>query len=377
MSEDVEPIPLVDLAWQHAQVAEEVERGFADVMTHTAFINGDAVRAFESAFAEYCGVGHVVGVANGTDAVELALRAVGVGRGDRVVLPANTFIATAEAVQRAGADTVLVDCEPDHLLIDPATAAAAVRQSGARAVVGVDLFGQRAPAAALASEVAGLDCSVVEDAAQSQGATADGAGIGSSARVAATSFYPGKNLGAYGDAGAVLTDDPDLAAWIATTADHGSRVRYHHELMGMNSRLDTLQAVVLNAKLARLDAWNDLRRAAAHRYVDLLRGTAGITLPATAPGNVHVWHLFPVRVAHRDVVLERLHGAKIGSGIHYPVPIHLQPAFAFLGHGPGDFPIAEAAAAEMISLPLYPGITSSQQERVVEVLTRAVAEAAS
>ncbi|QXC61707.1 DegT/DnrJ/EryC1/StrS family aminotransferase [Aquihabitans sp. G128] len=370
------PVPLVDLAWQHAEVAAEVEAGFASVLARTAFVKGPEVAAFEEAFAAYTGAAHVVGVANGTDAVELALRACGVGRGDKVVLPANTFIATAEAVDRAGADPVLVDCDPTFQLIDATQVAAAVAASDARAVVGVDLFGQCAPLRELAEAVAGTGCAVVEDAAQSQGATSDGAGIGTLARIAGTSFYPGKNLGAYGDGGAVLTTDAELADWVRTTADHGSKVRYQHELMGMNSRLDTLQAVVLSAKLARLDRWNDLRRTAADRYRSALADQEGIGLPATAPGNVHVWHLFPVRVAARDAVLAELHGAGVGAGIHYAVPIHLQPAFAHLGHGPGDFPHAEAAAREIVSLPLFPGITAEQQDRVVEVLLAAVARTA-
>lgn len=366
-------VPLVDLAWQHAQVAAEVEAGFASVLERTAFIKGAEVAAFEEALARYTGTAHVVGVANGTEAVELALRAVGVGRNDQVVLPANTFIATAEAVWRAGATPVLVDCDPVHQLIDPVAAGQAVEDSCARAVVGVDLFGQRAPLEDLAAAVAHRSCAVVEDAAQSQGATRHGAGIGQGAAVAATSFYPGKNLGAYGDAGAVLTDHGDHAEWIRVTADHGSSVRYQHDLPGMNSRLDTLQAVVLSAKLARLDAWNDLRRRAADRYLTLLADQPGIGLPGVLAGNVHVWHLFVVRVHERDRVLAELHAAGIGAGIHYPVPIHLQPAFADLGHGPGDFPNAEAAAAEIVSLPLFPGITEAQQDRVVDALVAAVA----
>jgi dTDP-4-amino-4,6-dideoxygalactose transaminase len=369
---DRSPVPLVDLAWQHRQVAAEVDAGFASVLERNAFIKGAEVMAFEEAFARYTGTAHVVGVANGTDAVELALRAVGVGPADKVVLPANTFIATAEAVWRAGATPVLVDCDPVHQLIDPVAAADAVTDSGARAVVGVDLFGQRAPLEDLADAVADRSCAVVEDAAQSQGATRNGAGIGRGAAVAATSFYPGKNLGAYGDAGAVLTDHPEHAEWIRVTADHGSSVRYEHRLPGMNSRLDTLQAVVLSAKLAQLDGWNDLRRRAADGYLERLADRAGIGLPQVLPGNRHVWHLFVVRVAERDRVLAALQAAGIGAGIHYPVPIHLQPAFAHLGHRPGDFPHAEAAAAEILSLPLFPGITEAQQERVVDALVAAI-----
>jgi dTDP-4-amino-4,6-dideoxygalactose transaminase len=368
---DDEPIPLVDLAWQHAQIATEVEAGFRSVMERTAFVKGSEVAEFEAAFAAYCGVGQTVGVANGTEAIELALRACAIGPGDLVVLPANTFIATAEAVERAGAGVVLVDCDPVHLLIDPALACDRAGDAAVRAVIGVDLYGQCAPLEELRQ---GLDgrALVIEDAAQSQGATRHGAGIGTLAPVAATSFYPGKNLGAYGDGGAVLTDDPDLADRVRVIAEHGSRTKYHHEVVGLNSRLDTLQAVVLLAKLRRLDAWNALRRSAAGFYLAALAVHPEVTLPAVADGNEHVWHLFPVRIAQRDRVAAALQRAGVGTAIHYPVPVHLQPAFAHLGHGPGAFPNAEAAAGELLSLPMYPGISEGQQSRVVEALLAAI-----
>jgi len=368
-----EPIPLVDLGLQHRQIADEIGPELEAVMAATAFVNGPPVAAFEQEFARFSGVDHCVGVANGTDAVELALRAVGVVPGDDVVVPANTFIATAEAVVRAGARPVLVDCDPVHQLIDVDAAVALAEQHRVRAVIAVDLFGQSAPLDDLAGALDGTGCVLVEDAAQSQGATHHGRGIGATAAVAATSFYPGKNLGAYGDAGAVVTNDGDVADRVRLLGDHGSRVRYVHEVVGVNSRLDTLQAVVLRAKLRRLAAWNDERRAAATHYHQALAGTT-VALPTTAPGNEHVWHLFVVRVPDRDSVLDLLHAHGIGAGIHYPVPIHLQPAFAHLGHGPGDFPHVEAAAGEILSLPLFPGITADQQDRVVDGLLRAVSD---
>lgn len=365
------PIPLVDLGIQHRRIADELRPELDAVLDATAFIKGPAVEAFEREFAAHVGAAHCVAVANGTDAVELALRAVGVGPGDRVVVPVNTFIATAEAVVRAGATPVFVDCEPGHQLIDVDGAVAAARAHRARAVVAVDLFGQCAPLDELASALADTDAVLVEDAAQSQGATHHGRGIGGVATIAATSFYPGKNLGAYGDGGAVVTNHADLADRVRLLGDHGSRTRYIHEAVGTNSRLDTLQAVVLRAKLRHLDAWNDERAEAAQRYLDALDGT-GIGLPCTAPDNRHVWHLFVVRVPRRDEVLDGLHRAQIGAGVHYPVPIHLQPAFEPLGHGPGDFPHAEAAASEILSLPVFPGITPAQQDRVVRALLSAL-----
>jgi dTDP-4-amino-4,6-dideoxygalactose transaminase len=368
------PIPLVDLAVQHAQVADEVAAGWDRVTASGAFILGPDVAAFEEEFAEFSGAAHCVGVANGTDALELALRARGVGPGDEVILPANTFIATAEAVSRVGARPVLVDCDPDHLLVDPTLVAKALTDR-TRAVMAVHLYGQMAPVDALADVLPpGVD--LIEDAAQSQGATHHGRRSGSVGAVAGTSFYPGKNLGAYGDAGAVLTQDAGTAQTLRALRAHGGAHKYTHDLVGVNSRLDTLQAVVLRAKLARLAGWNSQRQAAARRYDELLGGHDGIGLPATLPGNEHVWHLYVVRVERRDAALAHLDGAGIGAGIHYPQPVHLLGAYAHLGHGPGDFPVAEAAAGQILTLPLFPGISGAQQERVAAELVAAVGGAA-
>lgn len=365
-------IPLVDLGLQHAEVAEDVERGFAEVLSSGAYVGGPAVRDFERAFAQLIGVRHCIGVANGTDAIELALRACGIGAGDEVVLPANTFVATAEAVARAGAVPVLVDVDKDCLLLDPEAVAAALSPT-TRAVVPVHLFGQTAPVEQVLEAVAGRDdVVVVEDAAQSQGALRHGRPAGSFGAVAATSFYPGKNLGAYGDAGGVMTDDDAIAKRVRLLGNHGSAAKYVHEQLGFNSRMDTLQAVVLRAKLARLPDWNARRQAAADTYDALLVDVPDVRLPARLEGNVDVWHLYVVRVPDRDAVLQRLNAAGIGAGIHYPVPVHLQPAFRGLASGPGSFPVAETAAQEILSLPLYPGITVQQQERVVGALRSAL-----
>ncbi|MEV7521452.1 DegT/DnrJ/EryC1/StrS family aminotransferase [Streptomyces sp. NPDC091371] len=368
-------IPLVDLKAAHAEVAEEVRAGFDRVLAGTAFIGGEEVAAFEREYASFAGAGHCVGVANGTDALELALRASGVGVGDEVVLPANTFIATAGAAARIGARPVLVDCLPDTLLMDPGAALDAVGKA-TRAVVPVHLYGQCADTAALAGGLPG-HVRIVEDAAQSQGATREGRSPGSGG-IAATSFYPGKNLGAYGDAGAVVTDDAETAALVRALANHGGVAKYRHDVAGFNSRLDGLQAVVLRAKLARLAEGNAARRAAAARYDALLADLAAagrVTLPVTAEGNVHVWHLYVVRVdeaSDRDAVVGKLNAEGIGAGVHYPAPVHLTPAYRHLGHGRGDFPHAERAAERMLSLPLFPQITAAQQQRVVDALAGAL-----
>jgi dTDP-4-amino-4,6-dideoxygalactose transaminase len=362
-------IPLVDLAAQHAEVAEVVDIGFRAVLTETAFVGGPHVAAFEQAFADYTGRRACVGVANGTDALELVLRANGVGPGDEVIVPAATFIATAEAPARLGASVVVVDVDPDHLLIDPEQVARHLTPR-TKAVIAVHLYGQLAPMDELARVVAGHDIVLVEDAAQAQGARRNHLGIGSWSQAAATSFYPGKNLGAYGDAGAVVTDDEQLADRVRVLANHGSRRRYDHEVLGGNSRLDALQAVVLSAKLAHLDEWNMARRRAARRYDESLSGHPSIALPRYHDGPDHVWHLYTVRVPERDAVLDHLHRNGIGAGIHYPVPVHRCAPFA--NSAPWGCPVAERAAGELLSLPLHPHVTPEAQDRVVDTLLTAL-----
>lgn len=363
------PVPLLDLAGDHAEVADEIAAGWADVLASTAFVGGAPVAAFEDEYARWAGIAHCVGVGNGTDALELALRALGIGRGHECILPTNTFIATAEAVARAGAVPVLVDCRPDTALIDVDAVAAAVT-ARTRAVLPVHLYGQTAPVeqlrAVLPDRVA-----IVEDAAQAQGAQRHGRPAGSLGDIAGTSFYPGKNLGAYGDAGAVLTERDDLADAVRLLREHGSPRKYEHTVLGFNSRLDGMQAVVLSAKLRHLDAWNAARRAAAALYDELLADVERVGTPVVADGNVPVWHLYVVRVPDRPRVLDTLHAAGIGAAIHYPVPVHLTGAFGHLAGGAGAFPVAEELAGEIISLPMFPGITAAQQERVVAVLASA------
>lgn len=364
-------VPLVDLAWQHAQVADEVQSGWAGVLARTAFILGQEVADFETAYAEFSGVEHCIGVGSGTDAIEIALRAAGLEPGDEVIVPANTFIASAVAVLRAGCSPVLVDVDPLTHLIDVDSVVASLGPR-TRALLPVHLFGQMAPLADLSAAVS-KDIVIVEDAAQSQGASQNGTGSGSVGLVAATSFYPGKNLGAYGEAGAVLTNDADVAQSARAIRDHGSVKKYEHEVLGFNSRLDTLQAVVLQAKLRRLVEWNQARQAAAALYGELLSGIEEVQPPVVAEGNEAVWHMYVVRVRERDRVLAQLHENGVGAGIHYPIPVHLQPAMAMLGYRKGEFPVAEEAAASILSLPLFPGITEEQQRYVVNQLQKALA----
>ena len=363
-------VPLMDLQIQNREVEDQALRAISEVLQAGSFILGPQVDRFEEEYAAFCSVDHCVGVANGTDAVELALRAAGVGPGDEVIVPANTFVATAEAVLHTGADLALVDCD-DDFLIDPAAVDLA-RTPRTRAVVGVDLYGQVAGFEAV-REVVGQEVVLVEDAAQSQGATRHGRPAGSFGQVSGTSFYPGKNLGAMGDAGAVTTSDSGIADRVRALRNHGGERRYEHVLVGSNSRLDSIQAAVLSLKLERLKEWNEQRAQAAETYSSLLADVAGVTTPRVIEGNTHVWHLYVIRVADRDRVLAGLHDAGVGAGLHYPVPIHLLPAFAHLGHGRGSFPVAEQMAGQIVSLPMYPGLTTAQIERVVEVLAGLVA----
>lgn len=360
-------VPFLDLAAQQAEVVDEVLSVWRRQLTDASFIGGPEVDAFEQEYAEYIGVRHVIGVSNGTDALELAYRAIGVQPGDELIMPANTFIATAEAASRLGAVPVFVDVDDEHLLMDPDAVDAAVTPR-TRAVVPVHLFGQTAPMERITALADRHGLAVVEDAAQAQGALSVAGRAGTLGRVAATSFYPGKNLGAAGDAGAVLTDDDGIAAIVRNLGAHGSSVKYVHDRVGMNARLDAVQATVLRAKLRRLERWNEARRAAAARYRELLHDVAGVRLPVVRPGNIDVWHLYVVRVEERDRVLAELGGEGIGAGIHYPTVVPLTEAYASLGYRAGQFPVAEAAADRILSLPMFPHLTAKQQERVADAV---------
>lgn len=367
------PVPFLDLQAQTDAIQQEVRERWDQVLRTSGFVLGPEVERFEREFAAYSGARHAVGVGNGTDALEIAFQAAGIGPGDEVIVPANTFFATAEAVLRCGATLVPADVDDDFLL-DPQDVAERLT-ARTRAVVAVHLYGQMAPVARL-REVVGPDVLLVEDAAQSQGASRDGHRSGGAGDVAATSFYPGKNLGAFGDGGAVLTSADDVAERARRLRNHGGIGRYEHLEVGTNSRLDALQAAVLSVKLTRLDAWNAHRSAAAARYGALLADAFGdvpeVVAPRELPGATHVWHLYVVRTPDREVVSEALTAAGIGHGIHYPAPVHLLPATAHLGLLRGTAPRAEAHADQILSLPMFPGITPDQQEHVVGTLRSAV-----
>ncbi len=363
-------VPFLDLRDEHARIRGELDAAWAGVLAHGQYIGGPEVAGFEREFAEYVGARACAGVANGTDALELVLRALGVGRGDEVIVPANTFVATAEAVVAAGATPIFVDARPGDLLVDPAAVEAAV---GPRtvAVVAVHLFGQVADVPALEAVTRRHGLALVEDAAQAHGAGLGGRRAGSIGHAAAFSFYPGKNLGALGDGGAVTSTDAGLVDRVRRLADHGRdpRDRHVHRVSGRNSRLDTLQAAVLRVRLRRVDDDNAARRRVVARYRELLPDAC--RLVEVDPRGEPVHHLAVVEVDRREDVTAALTAAGIGWGIHYPVPCHRQPAFAD-GTRPPSLPVAETAARRILSLPCSPHTTDEQVERVAAVLADAV-----
>ncbi len=360
-------VPLVDLHAQYEALREDILRAIEDVLKNMRLFLGPQLQAFEQEFASFCGCGDAVGVGNGTDALELALRALGVGSGDEVITQPNSFIATAEAISAVGAVPVLADVDARTATLDPARFEAAITPR-TRAVIPVHLYGRPADMAAILAIARARGLAVVEDACQAHGAWTGGKRVGAVGDLACFSFYYSKNLGAYGEGGAVTTNDPALAAGVRVYRDHGSRVRYRHEVIGHNSRLDELQAAILRVKLRHLDSWNERRRRHAWTLNQALTG-ASLTLPPLGgDGTYDVFHLYVVRHPQRDALRAFLAARGIGTGIHYPIPIHLQPAYAWLGCGPGSFPVAEHWAAECLSLPMYAELTEQQIERVVEAV---------
>jgi dTDP-4-amino-4,6-dideoxygalactose transaminase len=372
-------VPFVDLAALVRPSKAEYLAAFERVLDSGGFVGGPAVAEFEAAFARYCGASEAVAVGTGTDALVLALRALGVGPGDEVITAANSFFATAEAISHAGATPVFADVDDGTLLIDPADAARRVTQR-TRCIIPVHLFGQIADMARIRALAAANRLHVLEDSAQAHGATRTGPGgelwrAGSIAEIAAFSFYPTKNLGALGEGGAITTRDLELAERVRRLRDHGQAGRHDHVDIGYNARLDALQCACLSISLARLDAGNAARRRLAAHYRAQLAEVPGVHLVDEPAGSSPVYHLMVVRVAaaRRDAIREALGKAGIATAIHYPRPIHLQRAYAHLGQGPGSCPIAERAAAEMISLPMYPDLTEAQVDRVVAALRAALA----
>jgi dTDP-4-amino-4,6-dideoxygalactose transaminase len=358
-------VPFVRFDAMHAPIRDAVLEEIAALIDSGAFINGPPVKAFEERFAEYCDTPLCVGLASGLDALRLSLLAAGVGPGEEVVVPAQTFVATLEAVSQAGATPVLADVSESDLNIDPAAAEAAVT-SRTRALLPVHLYGQMADMQRLQQVAAGRGLHLIEDAAQAHGATRDGLRAGSCSLAGCFSFYPGKNLGAFGDAGACTTSDQALADKLIALREHGQLRKYEHEYIGFTSRLDSMQAIPLLHKLELLDEWNEQRRTAAAGLLDGLEGVGDLRLPPVAEGSDPVWHLFVVRTADPEALAQHLRERGVATGRHYPTPVHLTAAYAHLGHAPGDFPVAEALAADGLSLPIFPGMSEAQVGAVVE-----------
>lgn len=357
-------VPFVDLKAQYAAIREEVRAAIDRVLESAGFILGPAVAEFEEAFAAFCGTREAVGVSSGLDALRLALMAIDIGPGDEVILPANTYIATALAVSALGARPVLVDCDPRTYEIDPERIAAAITPR-TRVIIPVHLAGQPAAMDAVLAIAARHGLAVIEDAAQAHGALYRGRPCGSLGLMGCFSFYPGKNLGAYGDGGAVTTNDLELAARLRRLRDYGQRVKCEHVEQGLNARLDALQAAVLNVKLRYLPAWNAARARHAETYRAMLEGVGDLAFQQRVPETTHIYHLFVVETDHRDALQQHLAERGIATGIHYPVPIHLQPAYAALGYRCGDFPAAERLARRMLSLPMYAELQPEQIAAVV------------
>lgn len=366
-------VPFLDLRASYVSLKPEIDAAVARVLDSGWYIGGPEVEAFEREFAAYVGTSHCVAVANGLEALHLALLAAGVRPGDEVIVPTHTFVATWLAVTQCGAVPVPVEIRPDTYQLDPGRLADAIT-SRCTAIVPVHLYGMPADLDAIHEVASARRIAVIEDAAQAQGTRYRSRRIGGHSTAASWSFYPGKNLGAFGDAGAVTTNDAELAGRLRSLRNYGSRVRYVHEERGFNSRLDPLQAAILRVKLGHLDAWNARRREIAARYMRGLQGT-GVVLPVVPEWAESSWHLFPARHPRRDALCEALAEAGVETLIHYPIPPHLQEAYADLGLARGAFPIAEAIAGTVFSLPIGPAMDDAQVETVIETVRACAARA--
>lgn len=368
-------VPFLDLQAQHAPLRSELAQVISEVIECGAFAGGPFVEAFEKDFARFCQCEHAIGVGNGTDALWLALLACGIGRDDEVITVPNTFIATAEAISFCGATPVFVDIDERTYTMDPAALEKAVTPR-TKAIIPVHLFGQTADMDPILDFARAHGLRVIEDAAQAHGALYREQRAGSLGAAGCFSFYPGKNLGAFGEAGAVVTNDRELAEKIRILRDHGQVRKYHHTMVGWNCRMDGIQGAVLKVKLQHLAEGNRKRREHAAFYGSALGGLEEIILPVEADYADHIYHIYAIRVQDRDRVLQALQAQGIGCGVHYPVPIHLQEAYRGLGHRPHAFPVAERTSAEFISLPMFPELTHAQLARVVEAVEGTVAVAA-
>jgi len=360
-------VPLLDLGAQYRSIRDELGPALQRVLESAAFAGGPFVADFEKAFAAYCGCDFAIGVSSGTAALWLVMLGLGVRPGDEVITTPNTFIATAEAISFCGATPVFVDVDPQTYTMNPDLIEPAIT-SRTKAIIPVHLYGQPADMDPIRAVAERYGLFLIEDACQAHGAEYKGRKAGSLGDAGCFSFYPGKNLGAYGEAGAVTTNNPELAHTICMLRDHGQTEKYKHALIGWNDRMDGLQGAILSVKLRHLDEWNEARRERARLYTEFLEDARGVVVPQEAPYARHVYHIYAVRVPHRDQIIAALHGRGIGCGIHYPVPIHLQKAYEFLCCAEGSFPVAEQSAREVLSLPMYPELTTEQLETVAGAL---------
>ena len=362
-------VPFLDLKEHHRRIWQELKEALAPVLSEAQFILGSAVQRFETAFAEYVSRPFCVGLNSGTSALHMALQACDVGPGDEVITTPHTWISTSWAISYVGATPVFVDIDPVTYNVDPELVARAITPR-TKAILPVHLYGQACDMDSLCRIADEHDLLLIEDAAQAHGAVYDGRRIGSFGKIACFSFYPGKNLGAFGEGGAVVTDDEELANRIRRLRDHAQHGRHHHVELGHNTRMEGIQGAVLEVKLRHLDDWNAARRRNAERYCELLADVPGLQLPAAPRPEAHVWHLFVVLAsgANRDAVCRQLGEQGVASGVHYPTPVPLQPAYKHLGHKPGDFPVAEDVMRRCLSLPMFPEMTDEQVERTASVL---------
>jgi dTDP-4-amino-4,6-dideoxygalactose transaminase len=368
-------VPFVDLVAQYRTIESEINKAIAGVLSNCNFILGEQVSEFEQSFAKFVDVNYAIGVASGLDAMRLSLMALDIGPEDQVILPANTFIATALAVSAVGARPILVDCDPKTYNIDVTLIEPRINPS-TRAIIPVHLTGQSADMDAILEIATKHSLHVIEDAAQAHGTHYKGRPCGSMGIMGFFSFYPAKNLGAYGDGGMVTTNDPHLSERIRWLRNYGERTKYEHVEKGFNARLDTLQAAILNVKLRYLQEWNAARSRHAERYRNLLRGVGDLAFQAQAAYSTHIYHLFLIETDHRDVLQKHLQKASIHTGIHYPKPIHLQEAYTELGYQKGDFPEAERLASRILSLPMFAELTDDQIGHVAAEVQQFFAEVA-